>query len=270
MKEHLTPPEKFGRVFRILVALVVFVWVGMGFLVSRTEDPGKFGDMFGAVNALFSGLAFAGLIGTLLLQRRELSLQRTELQLQRKELVATRAEMAAQTLQFQSQNETLTQQTFDNTFFQLLRAHSEIVSEITLDTGGPLKIGRHCFEVFYSNLKHHLEQKHRGEGIELIKSAYSNFYGNYQAYVGHYFRSIYNLMKFVHGSEAMERRRYTNLVRAQLSSFELLIVFYNCLSPLGDKKFKPLIEEYGLLKHVPFELLTDEQHKLFYAAKAFA
>ena len=45
---------------------------------------GQIGDMFGAVNSLFAGLAFAGLIFTMLMQKDELSLQREELILQRK------------------------------------------------------------------------------------------------------------------------------------------------------------------------------------------
>jgi hypothetical protein len=43
-------------------------------------ERGTFGDMFGSVNALFSGLALAGIILTILLQRKELKLQREELQ----------------------------------------------------------------------------------------------------------------------------------------------------------------------------------------------
>ena len=43
-------------------------------------------DAFGAVNALFSGLALAGIIVTLYMQREELKLQREELQLTRDEL----------------------------------------------------------------------------------------------------------------------------------------------------------------------------------------
>ena len=42
--------------------------------------------MFGAINALFSGLAFGGVIYAILLQRKELALQREELALTRKEL----------------------------------------------------------------------------------------------------------------------------------------------------------------------------------------
>jgi hypothetical protein len=45
--------------------------------------------MFGAANALFSGLAFAGVIVAILLQRNELELQREELALTRHELART-------------------------------------------------------------------------------------------------------------------------------------------------------------------------------------
>jgi hypothetical protein len=57
------------------------------------DSRGQFGDMFGAVNSLFSGLAFAGLIFTILLQRREFARRRRELVLQRQELALTREEL---------------------------------------------------------------------------------------------------------------------------------------------------------------------------------
>ena len=47
--------------------------------LTQWSERGTFGDMFGAVNALFSGLAFVGVIIAILLQRQELQLQRTEL-----------------------------------------------------------------------------------------------------------------------------------------------------------------------------------------------
>jgi hypothetical protein len=50
------------------------------------EVRGQVGDMFGAVNSLFSALALAGVLYTILLQRDELSLQRIELALTREEL----------------------------------------------------------------------------------------------------------------------------------------------------------------------------------------
>lgn len=59
------------------------------------ERRGQFGDSFGAVTSLFSGLAFAGLFWALRVQTDQLELQRTELGLQREELKLQREEMAA-------------------------------------------------------------------------------------------------------------------------------------------------------------------------------
>ena len=51
------------------------------------------GDYFGAVSAVFSGVAVLLLVVTLLFQQRELRLQREELALQRGELIASREEL---------------------------------------------------------------------------------------------------------------------------------------------------------------------------------
>ena len=66
--------------------VVIAIWGFSGYYLYGFADRGTFGDMFGAVNALFSGLAFAGVIYAVLLQRKELELQRNELELTRTEL----------------------------------------------------------------------------------------------------------------------------------------------------------------------------------------
>ena len=55
------------------------------YLSFDSTDRGTFGDMFGAINALFSGLALFGIIISILIQQNELNLQR-------KELIETRLE----------------------------------------------------------------------------------------------------------------------------------------------------------------------------------
>jgi hypothetical protein len=101
---------------------VIFLWGLCWFLVTyffssnSNEDwahRGQYGDMFGSVNALFSGLAFAGIIITILLQSEELALQRAE-------LTATRKE-------FSIQNSTLSTQRFENTFFNLITLHNLVL-----------------------------------------------------------------------------------------------------------------------------------------------
>lgn len=88
--------EKFTSLF-VIGLVVVFVWAVFGFLpwvlFPTWQDRASFGEMFGAVNALFAGLAFAGILFALHLQRRELVVQREELQAQREELRLTRHEL---------------------------------------------------------------------------------------------------------------------------------------------------------------------------------
>lgn len=76
-----------------LVVLVLVIWVLSTVLIlfglDNWSDRGTFGDLFGAVNALFSGLAFAGLIYTIVLQKQDLALQRDEIALNRAELKKT-------------------------------------------------------------------------------------------------------------------------------------------------------------------------------------
>ncbi|GAA4899866.1 hypothetical protein GCM10023311_26570 [Flaviramulus aquimarinus] len=73
-----------------LIFLVVLIWALSAVLImvflSNWSDRGTFGDLFGAVNALFSALAFAVLIYTIVLQRDEIKQNREEIVLNRKEL----------------------------------------------------------------------------------------------------------------------------------------------------------------------------------------
>lgn len=68
------------------IAGVIVVWASTFLLLCLpSQSRGTFGDMFGAVNALFSGLAFAGLIITLIMQQKELSFQRADIFVERNE-----------------------------------------------------------------------------------------------------------------------------------------------------------------------------------------
>ncbi|MEI6514324.1 MAG: hypothetical protein WCO51_13780 [bacterium] len=78
------------RAFAVGGVIVFVLWCIAGLLswyfIDDAAKRGQFGDSFGSINALFTGLAFAGVIVTIILQRRELSLQRQELELTRVEL----------------------------------------------------------------------------------------------------------------------------------------------------------------------------------------
>jgi len=86
--------------------------------------------------------------------------------------------------------------------------------------------------------------------------------------IGHYFRNLYTIIKIVDRSSVENKRDYTNIIRAQLSSSELVLLFYNCISPWG-RKFKPLVERYALLKTLPEDALADERDRSLYEPSAF-
>jgi hypothetical protein len=67
--------------------LVIFITYGVTVWKVAGDDRGVFGDMYGGLNALFSGAALLGVVVAILLQREEL-------QLQRQEPSETRAELA--------------------------------------------------------------------------------------------------------------------------------------------------------------------------------
>ena len=69
-------------------AAIIIIWGIYLFLIPYLvpEKTGEFGDMFGALSLIFSGLAFAGIIYSIYLQKKELGLQRQELEETRKEL----------------------------------------------------------------------------------------------------------------------------------------------------------------------------------------
>lgn len=78
-------PRFFVGVFLVAVLLVIVIWIGTYWAVPCLAEnfsgakAGQFGDMFGVVAALFSGLAFAGIVVTLLMQNQELRLQRRDM-----------------------------------------------------------------------------------------------------------------------------------------------------------------------------------------------
>ena len=256
--------------FKLPIFIAIFVlcaWLITWFSLGNDPERGTFGDMFGAVNALFSGLAFIGVIFAILLQSKELKLQR-------KELGFTREELKGQKLQLKAQNKTLEKRNFENTFFELLRLHNEITNSIDLvDKTGIVTRGRDCFKVFHNRLKktwgRNIAQYQGSDEAERINNTYLGFYNEYQSEIGHYFRSLYNIVKFVDNSDVENKRLYTNLIRAQLSSYELTLLFYNTLSDMGREKFMPLIIKYSLLKTLPqSELLNPQEHIALYDSNA--
>ncbi len=126
---------------------------------------GQFGDMFGALNCLFTGVAFVGLMLNVHLQRRQvlmqasqLEMQREELDSQKEELKEARALQVAQRDHLAEQARMLHRQAFESTLFTLIQQHSKTVDRIV------------CAPKL--SISHHSDREARGaEGLKLFCSA---------------------------------------------------------------------------------------------------
>lgn len=81
------------RSILIGVSIIIAIWLTSWILITQlipTTERGTFGDMFGAVNALFSGLALFGIVMSILIQQSELKLQQKELAETREEFKVNR------------------------------------------------------------------------------------------------------------------------------------------------------------------------------------
>ncbi len=212
----------------------------MTFLDCKTDltGSGTFGDSYGALNTLFAGLAFAGIIISIVLQSQELRETREELR---------------------GQKEQLERQAFENAFFQMLRLHNEIANSFKYRTPNPpqnLFEGKDCFAALRRDVKAFVADVNNGASVE---DRYAKFYFLHaHSNLGHFFRNLYQIVKYVDRSDVKDKKFYTNIVRAQLSSDELYLLFYNALSSLGRERFFPLIVKFQFLEQLPYT--KDIQH----------
>ncbi|WP_336032972.1 hypothetical protein [Acinetobacter bereziniae] len=126
------------------------------------EKYGTFGDTYGSLNTLFSGLAFAILIITMFIQRQELKEQRIELQLQRKEseLGNNIAEMQAKISENQMklmEKQLLDAkiQNFNSIFFKYIEQKTKKIEKFRIKTAhsSTFTLSYHCFSTIRSELE---------------------------------------------------------------------------------------------------------------------
>lgn len=250
MKWFQTPWFIFGLI--VLVFLIFGASVELNWWIFKDKDlsqSGTFGDSFGVFTSLFSALAFGGLLITIWQQQKDLSLTREEMK----------------------------NQQFENMLFKMLEVHASIVADMDFrsrkSNNQQTVTGRDCFTVFLKRLNVHYrfyEKKNsvRPE-VEIIEQAYNYFWPRNRNNLGHYFRYVYNIFKFIDASGRDDKKDYANIVRAQLSDYELVVLFYNCLSVYGRERFRPLAVKYSLFDNMPIDLLIRPSHESLYPAEAY-
>ncbi len=113
-----------------LVALIVSGLWPIGLATFSVEKMGSFGDSYGALNTLFSGLAFAGIIASLWMQKDELRLQREELKSQRIEMARQADELLGQKEEIERQRKLAERNEFER-FYIFLYNKLESINNVS-------------------------------------------------------------------------------------------------------------------------------------------
>ncbi|OFY82793.1 MAG: hypothetical protein A3F72_01535 [Bacteroidetes bacterium RIFCSPLOWO2_12_FULL_35_15] len=234
----------------------------------KTSEYGALGDFISGISSPLLGAA------TIILLVRTYTLQKEELAKTRESL--------------DQQMKMLKIQRFEDNFFKLLENHHRIVEAMDLhekDEKGKkntISVKRDCFRTFHNHIASGVKKKkskmvadNKDEFIiDELNAIYDETQNFYKADLHHYFRFIYHILKFVKNATEIDdddKYKYTSILRATLSPYELALIFYNCLHEFGDSHFKPLVEEFSFLKNLDRTLLfipaqEDDYDKLAFAS----
>lgn len=235
----------------IIAATSIYLYFSKfdGPLSDKQETWGQFGDFIGGtLNPLIAIAALIALIQTIRLQATELNNSTIQLEKSANALAA--------------QNEATKKQSFESSFFNMTLIFNELVRDLSHDGSN----GKECIRKIHQSLSGlYLHNIKLGNNIEPTEKAinmhYKEFYEEYGHLIEHYFRTLYNIIKFIDSSHLdwESKKFYAELIRAQLSRYEINLILYNCISSHG-KKFLPLVKKYNLLKHLEPASLPEEAH----------
>jgi hypothetical protein len=214
----LKKSPNFWIVFWII--LVTLIWSISWWLITRfggfcEEQAGSFGDSFGAVNALFTGLAFAVLIYTIYQQQRQFSLER-----------------------------------FETNFFQLLEDHNK--SRDSLEYYPPdsnKRKGSRVFQDFEDTRQYGIFEHQESRNEIQIFVEKRSYCGN--LYV--YFRTLESLIKYIDKSSIGDKEFkdfYIRIIYSQRLVREQTTLLLYGLTTYG-KEMKKLINDYYFLRDYP-------------------
>ena len=280
------------------LAGITAIWLyvdnfSIGF-ATQISDWGAVGDFFGGVlNPTFALLSLILIAYTLMQNKKALeqsekaieqgtkAIEQNEkaLRVSNEELALTRDELANSATALQEQAKLLAVQSFETTFFNMLELHNNLIGKfnyiydnsreaisrklrIDFFTAGPARgiepgissLNRLLFAINNANIKVFNNSS--------VTNTFSVFYKFENKEFGSYFRNLYQILKLIKSSFAdmSTQKKYSNILRAQLSNQELSLLLLNCLCPYVDNgQFRKLVIHFELLEHIDitYEMAED-------------
>lgn len=309
MKADKNISEKLINLFLrkpwLVFSEVLLLWVIFAFIfplvIPQSQVRGQIGDSFGLLNTLFAGFAFAVLIITILLQNQQIKFQQQEIinakedndleNLENKffRLIDLQNKILDQILIFDRDGkENRGSQAFKiileeieylyKIFTDKIRNFDEerlkkLLTEKFVDHYWPKEFGdeeTHEFKASFAIewiISHDKSLKNEDYKLRLI---YYAIFHKYHSEIGHYFRHLYHILKYLNTRESQEKnkkdsynkyRAYADILQAQMSSSELLVLFFNGLC---FKRMRIFLYHYKFLENLASDFLLNERHTDLY------
>ncbi|MGQ2968575.1 MAG: putative phage abortive infection protein [Allorhizobium sp.] len=210
---------------------------------SVMEKAGQWGDGFGALNALFAGLAFTGALAALSMQMH-----------------------AAE-----KQNRDYHRQRFESSYFELLALLREARREVRFryssayrkandiaasSTRAKVQTEAAAFRTAMYELRYLIRTRTGTTPLthtQLERLYRLGVHGRFESTFGPYFRIVYTILRRIKDDTVLTERekiQYSNLLRSQLTSPELALAGFNGLMPQAND-FGALLTEFHMLKYLP-------------------
>ncbi|EAR13747.1 hypothetical protein PI23P_04597 [Polaribacter irgensii 23-P] len=226
LKTNKKMMKKTKLIWMICFVLIIIITLALNWCFFYNDiNRGTFGDMFGAANALFSGLAFAGIIYTILLQREDLKSTKEEFKIQQ----------------------------FETNLYNLINSHLKIVEQLGVkgDNGIYIK-GREVFRIIYETKPQNKTSKESFDELDDLGHYFRNIYRILKIISREEFKGTEDEVK-------TRKYRYSNLLRSLLSNYELKSILFWCIQEDGKGLIK-YINEYTLFKDLSKDLKDVSLH----------
>ena len=218
------------------------------------SDTGQIGDTIGGIMGPFIAIAAAGLTFIAFWVQYKANIQ------QRHDIAIER---------------------FESNLFEMIHIQQEIINGLKIETVGAhenrtLSMGRDVFQCLYEILavRMDLDNVNSPQTLKRLLGMTDEAKTKLESVnelcsLDHYYRHLYRIFKYIDDSDSNlisedKKYEYAAIIRATLSPYELVMIFYNGFS---HPKFKNLIEKYALLNNLRCNMLASAKDRAMYANK---
>lgn len=241
--------KSFGWFLLIVVVICSLPWALTREWLLDFSDTGEVGDTIGGIMGPFVAIAAAGLTFIAFWVQYKANIQ------QRYDIAIER---------------------FESNLFEMIHIQQEIINGLKIENVGShqnrvIATGRDVFQCLYEimavrmdldnvnspqTLKRLLEMS---DDAKIKMGALNELWC-----LDHYYRHLYRIFKYIYDVDSNlikedKKYEYAAIVRATLSPYELVMLYYNGFS---HPKLKELIEQYAVLNSIRCDLLASPADKI--------